>query len=33
VEYRVPTPSPGNLVYVLKIGGKQVTGKVLKMDK
>jgi PKD repeat protein len=32
VDYKTPSPSQGNLIYVLTIGGKQVTGKLLKLD-
>jgi hypothetical protein len=32
VEYRNPSPAQGNLFYILSIGGKQVTGKLLRMD-
>jgi hypothetical protein len=32
IEYRTPSPSQGNLIYTLTIGGKQVTGKLLKLD-
>jgi hypothetical protein len=32
VDYKTPSPAQGNLIYVLTIGGKQVTGKLLKLD-
>jgi hypothetical protein len=32
VEYKTPSPSQGNLFYILTIGGKQATGKLLRMD-
>ena len=32
VEYKTPTPSQGSLYYTFTIGGKQVTGKLLKMN-
>jgi hypothetical protein len=32
VDYKTPSPSQGNLIYVLTIGGKQVTGKLLQVD-
>lgn len=33
VEYKVPTAAQQNLIYVLKIGGQRVTGKLLKAKK
>jgi hypothetical protein len=33
VDYRVPTAVQENLIYILKIGGRQVTGKLLKLNK
>ena len=33
VEYRVPSPAQQNLIYVLTIGDKKVTGKVLKANE
>ena len=32
VEYKAPSPAQGNLIYVLSVGGKQVTGKLLQID-
>jgi hypothetical protein len=33
VEYRVPSAAQQNLIYVLKIGGRQMTGKLLKLKR
>jgi large repetitive protein len=33
VEYRAPVEAQQNLIYVLKIGGEQVTGKLLRMKR
>ncbi|HZI52801.1 MAG TPA: hypothetical protein VFD56_03825, partial [Chitinophagaceae bacterium] len=33
VQYRVPTNVQENLIYVLRIGGKQITGKLLRLHK
>jgi hypothetical protein len=33
VDYNVPTAVQENLIYILKIGGRQVTGKLLKLNK
>ncbi|MGZ3975778.1 MAG: hypothetical protein ACXVMI_16025, partial [Flavisolibacter sp.] len=32
VDYKTPSPTQGNLIYVLNLGGKQVTGKLLQVD-
>jgi hypothetical protein len=33
VEYKVPAPAQQNLIYILRIGSKQVTGKLLKGNR
>ena len=33
LEYRISTPAQENLIYIFRIGGKQVTGKLLKLNK
>jgi hypothetical protein len=33
VEYKASSPTLGNLIYVLNVGGKQVTGKLLKLNQ
>jgi hypothetical protein len=32
VEYKAQSPTQGNLIYVLTLGGKQVTGKLLNLE-
>jgi hypothetical protein len=33
IEYKTPSPSQGSLFYTFTIGGKQVTGKLLKLGE
>jgi hypothetical protein len=33
VDFNAPSPAQGNMIYVLTLGGKQVTGKLLKLNQ
>jgi hypothetical protein len=33
IDYRVPAAFQKNLIYILRLGGEQVTGKLIKADK
>jgi hypothetical protein len=33
VEYKVPASAPQNLLYILRLGSEQVSGKLLRVNR